>query len=330
MSQTDAPSDRAESSRSQADPLPSKHGEIGYTETTTSSPTENSQDTTPTTFVPSERHPADRDYPPVSSNAIIPPAQPEIVPYPSSEQSSSTTCITKSHGILELFKPKRSPAYGGLRLVTLLIFAAQLILLGGIVVAWVLTTEHLTQLTFAGQNLFTGQPSIIFVHAIFFIIILVQLVFLERRLFRLRGERYSYLHPGQILPRHRNNVPQTGRTLAFSPWNRPPLPTYAAALAQSGVSTGDAEDHLIALSPPPAYGNTRGSTLLLSGFLRNSLGGTSNRHSGTAVQTFERDRPLSYVSRDEQWDEVQDAERARQLQETLNRLEPPSAAYIAR
>jgi len=327
MPQTDAPSDGAETPRPQADPLPSKRGEIGYTETT-ETPTENSQDITPTTFVPAERHPADRDYPPVSSTTIIPPAQPEIVPYPSSEQSSSTS-ITKSHGILDLFKPKRSPAYGGLRLFTLLIFVAQLVLLGGIAVAWVLTTEHLMHLSFAGQNLFAGQPSIIFVHAIFFIIILAQLVFLERRLFRLRGERYSYLNPGQILPRHGNNASQTSRTLAFVPWNRPPLPTYAAALAQSGVGTGDAEDHLIAVSPPPAYGNTRGSTLLLSGFLRNSLR-IPNRHSSTAAQAFERDRPLSYVSRDEQWDEVQDAERARQLHETLNRLEPPSAAYIAK
>jgi len=327
MPHSDTPPNGAESQQPQADPLPSKRGEIGYIETT-EPPAEGSQDITSNTFVLPERHPADRDHLPVSPDPVIPPAQSEIVTSLSSEQSSSTTSITKSHGILGFFKPKSSPAFGGLRLTTLLIFAAQLSLLGGTVIAWVFTAKRLVHLTYAGQNLFTGQPSIIFVHVIFFIIVLVQLVFLERRLFRLRGERYSYLHPGQILPRHRN-MPQTSTALAFAPWNRPPLPTYAAALAQSGVGTGDVEDHLIAVPPPPAYGNTRGSTLLLSGFLRNSLR-AQNRHSSAAVQAFDTGRPLSYVSRDEQWDEVQNAERARQLQETLNRLEPPSVAHIAR
>ena len=307
-------SNEAESLRQPADPLPLKRGEIGYIETA-EPPTDRSQDITSNTLVFPSRHPADRDH---SSNAVIPPIQTEVVAHPSSEQSSSTASVTKCHGILDLFKPKKSPAIGGLRLSTLLIFAVQLILLGGTVAAWFFTSKRLEQLTYGGQSLFKGQPSIIFVHVLFSIAVLVQLVFLERRIFRLRGERYSHLHPGEILPRYRHNIPGTSTTLAFAPWNRPPLPTYAAALSQSGVGTGDVEDRFIAVSPPPAYGNTRGSTLLLGGYSRNSPG-AQNRNSA-----------LSYVSRDEQWDEVRNAEIARRLEETLNRLERPSAAHMAR
>jgi hypothetical protein len=47
------------------------------------------------------------------------------------------------------------------------------------------------------------------------------------------------------------------------------------------------------------------------------------------------DRPISYVSHDEQWQEIQDAERARKLEETLSTLEaggvvPMASTPIAR
>jgi len=116
--------------------------------------------------------------------------------------------------------------------------------------------------------------------------------------------------------------------IAFSPWNRPPLPTYAAALAQSGVGTGDVEDHLIAAPPPPAYGNTRGSILLLSSFLRESLRGqrpTSGQSSVDGREGENSDRPVSYVSHITRDEFVEDAERSRRLDETLSRLERPSS-----
>jgi len=119
--------------------------------------------------------------------------------------------------------------------------------------------------------------------------------------------------------------------MGFSPWNRPPLPTYAAALAQSGVGTGDVEDHLIAAPPPPAYGNTRGSTFLLSGFLRDSLRAQRPVSAQTQASQINQpamversERPISYVSVDEDWEEVQNAERARRLEETLSTLERPA------
>jgi hypothetical protein len=288
----------------QADPLPSKRGEIGYIEVaeppTAILHTFNARDLT-------TRHPVDRDH---SSDAV------NLGPLPQSEgpaQPPTTASITKSYGILDLFKPQGPPVFGGLRLFTLGLFALQLVLLGGTVTIWVFTTRHITQSL-------SGHSTIIPFHIIFVIVVLIELVSLEHLLFRLRGERYSYVHPGEILPRHRN-MPRSSGSLSFAPWNRPPLPTYAAVLSQSGVGTGDVEDHLIAYSPPPAYGNTRGSTLILTGFLRNSLGAPSSRE-------FRTNRPLSHVSRDEQVDQAQNAWE-RQLEETMNRLEPPSAALVA-
>jgi hypothetical protein len=177
----------------------------------------------------------------------------------------------------------------------------------------------------------TSSASGIFVHVIFGLLCLCELVFLERRVFRLRAERYSYLHHGEVLPTSRRRYIPDNVNMPLAPWLRPPLPTYAAALAQSGHGTGDVEDHVIAQPPPPAYGHTRGSTLLLSGFLRNSLRVQIDEQR-RASQMSERSngaggsRPVSYMSHDEGWEEVRNAERARRLEETLDTLERPTMA----
>jgi hypothetical protein len=114
--------------------------------------------------------------------------------------------------------------------------------------------------------------------------------------------------------------------MAVAPWTRPPLPTYAAALASSGVGTGDVEDVEIAQPPPPAYGQTRGSTLILAGFLRNSLRAQAHEYEGDrGSTTSERnDRPISFVSLDEDWEVRRDADRARRIEEALAALENPA------
>jgi len=325
---TPPPAFVAEERRPQADPLPSKRGEIGYVEGVHSLAGIQQHTGAEITNLPA-RHPADRDPspPPADSSTTsgsenpLPPPPPTPSPQ---DAPSSPTSMTKSSSILNFLKPKRS--FGGVQSTTLLIFSVQLLVFGGTIVAWVFLTkvfEHIFSTGGNGANL----SSIIFVHVVFVILVIFQLIFLERRLFRLRGERYSYLHPGEILPRHRTIPlsPETG--IAFAPWNRPPLPTYAAALAQSGVGTGDVEDHLIAAPPPPAYGNTRGSTLLLQGYLRTSLRAQRplSAHSQAPPQTAD-ERPLSYVSRDDEWTETENADRARRLEETLNRLEAPPAS----
>lgn len=308
-------SDDQQERRPQADPLPSKRGEIGYVEGAHELSSDQREDAT---TLPA-RHPADRDQPPPAAEPI-PDLEAGNAPAsstPAVESESSSSSITKSSKLLGFLKPKTVPSFGGIQLTTILVFVLQLFLLGGTIVAWVFATNLLKKVN--GQSLPTGESTSVFVHVIFVIAVIGELIFLERRIYHLRAERYSHLHPGEVLPRHRTvDSPAPRTAIAFAPWNRPPLPTYAATLAQSGVGTGDVEDHLIAAAPPPAYGNTRGSTLLLAGYLRESLRAQrpSSAHSETTPS-----RPMTYVSRDEDWEEIQDAERARQLEVTLNRLE---------
>ena len=72
--------------------------------------------------------------------------------------------------------------------------------------------------------------------------------------------------------------------------------------------------------------------MLLSGHLPDNLraGRPVSRNSqmterhgdgGSGVHIMEDERPVSYVSRDEQWEATQNADRARRLEETLARLE---------
>ncbi|KAG6860361.1 hypothetical protein C0995_012255 [Termitomyces sp. Mi166 len=315
------------SPRPQAGPLPTKRGEIGYIE----GAADEARSSSPEAILPA-RHPADRDpaAPPLttsrvaaSSNSPAPSASNDTLTSPSNSTlvSSGSNNLVKNK-VLCFFKPKKNTSFYGIRLTTLLILLLQLIALGGTLAGWVILVKAVTH---KASNSF--NTSTIFIHVFFGVCVLSELLFLERRVYRLRAERYSYLHPGETLPTSRNRR-SVGPSIGFSPLNRLPLPTYAAALAQSGAGTGDVEDHLIAVPPPPAYGNTRGSTLLLSGFLRNSLLAQRQQgrpQSGQSQMSQRNDRPKSYHSRDEEWEEIQDAARTRRLEETLARMERPAS-----
>lgn len=314
-----------EEPRAEAGPLPSKRGEIGFQEGVHVQ-AEGGNSSGSATPLPA-RHPADVEIPDIPTGnpaASPPPPAIQITPPPTSsgEDDTSARSITKNKGLLRFLKTNQT-SYGGLHLTTLIIFACQSLVVVGTIVGWVLAIQHLNK---SNSNSAMSGSSAIFVHVVFAIAVLGQLIFLERRLFCLRAERYGYLHPGEILPSSRMRQPMDV-SLAFSPWNRPPLPTYAAALSESGVGTGDVEDHLIAAAPPPAYGNTRGSRLLLAGFLRDSLRAQrpASVHSQVSqMSDSERpERPKSYASHDEEWEEILDAERARRLEETLSTLERP-------
>jgi len=244
-----------------------------------------------------------------------------------------------------LKKANRLPTVGGIGLITLSIFVLQVLFIVGTIAAWVLAAHALNHNSSSGTSL-GGNTLAIFLHTVFTVALLVQLVFVERSIYRIRAERYSYLHPGEILPsvRIRGRLPTP--IIAFAPWNRPPLPTYAAALAQSGVGTGDVEDHLIAAPPPPAYGNTRGSRLLLQGHMRDSLRAEVQRPDSAlsyinVVPPGEPD-PMSYEQFVQALREgptqqssdaevtLDDADRDRRRDETLAQLQSsaPSSASI--
>ncbi|KAF9262855.1 hypothetical protein L218DRAFT_987888 [Marasmius fiardii PR-910] len=301
--------------RPEAGPLPLKQGEIGYREDLHGSATAQATRDSPEPVLP-ERHPADRGHNTSNSDN----SSPSSTSPPST--SASPTPSTSDSTVKNLWKKPKKICYGGITLSTLLAFLIQSIMVLGTVAGWVVTAILLDKKKKAGDGSTAAQGTVsstIFVHVVFAIAVLGQLLFLERRLYRLRAERYAHLHSGGILPTSVRYGQSSDPVVAFSPWNRPPLPTYAAALAQSGVGTGDVEDHIIAQPPPPAYGNTRGSTLLLSGFLRNSL--RAQRPVSGDSTAARSERPVSYRSTDSEWEVVQDVRRAQELEQTLATLE---------
>jgi len=95
---------------------------------------------------------------------------------------------------------------------------------------------------------------------------------------------------------------------------------------------GDVEDNRIVVLPPPAYGHTRGSTLILAGFIgpelreqsrlaRQARGERISQATITSIQSSVKSLPRSYVTIDSEWDARCDMSRATYLAETLARLE---------
>lgn len=349
--------------RPQAGPLPRKRGEIGFVEGLHDRGDVSAQASASATSLPS-RHPADRDAPPPASapnGAAAAGTSSSAGDPPRSPSPNGSTDTTGKRSLISFLKPKRVPTIAGLRATSLAVLIFQLCLFGGTIAGWVILIQHMQNSrssppsppdpssntstdpgtgTDNGNSALSQVSSQIFVHVAFGITCLAELIFVERSVFRLRAERYAYVHPGEILPRSSRPSQETSTAMAFAPWNRPPLPTYAAALAQSGVGTGDVEDNIIAIPPPPAYGNTRGSTLLLAGFMSDALRSQRPRSSASAASAAtrasrqswldvrragngadEEDRPKSYMSVDPEWEEICDADRALRLEETLARLE---------
>lgn len=331
----------AHESRQEAGPLPSKRGEIGFVfdETIHSSP---AIDESNVVELP-PRHPADHD-PDYSPTHVRTPVTAHtmservrsLLPAPSVAASSSVATTTpptitaqKSESrLLRLCPSLDRDIPGGFQLKTVVLFTIQSIVAVGTIAGWAISVDALHK-----HNGEEGRASSTFVHVVFAVMILGQFLFLERRLFRLRAEHYVHLYPGATLPtsRRRRGGGGSGTGFAFTPWNRPSLPTYAAALAESGAGTGDVEDNIIAVPPPPAYGHTRGSTMLLQGFMTETLRAQRPR-SVQSMQSLKPEevpnsRPISYRSTDEAWEAMQDAERARRLEETLTALERPHESH---
>ena len=181
------------------------------------------------------RHPADRDHQvedgsPPSSNPPNPPSSP------------ATTTNDESQP-----EKTRSWSLGGIRIWSLLQLLFLLGLMGGTGAAWWYTIKHFEDSTPTDQDQGSsrtgslGWSSTIFVHAAFSVVALFEFIFVERNIFQIRAERYMFKHG--MSPQARRAA-RRAATLGIAPWNRPSLPTYAAALAESGHGTGDVEDNL--------------------------------------------------------------------------------------
>ncbi|KAF9649902.1 hypothetical protein BDM02DRAFT_3185856 [Thelephora ganbajun] len=306
----------------QADPLPTKRGEIGYRESlnpSAPSSTESESDIT----AHQTSIPADGESQPACS-------EPGPSPITNADGNQFPAESQPSSGLrFPLFKPGFTKY--GVRVSTILLLVTQGAFLLITIALWVTIAKLVLPSSDVGKQIGTS----VFVHITFILCAIIQVVLLERIFFRYRAERYAMLHPGEILPDVFNRGEQISIRLALAPWNRPPLPTYAAVLMESGVGTGDVEDNRIAVAPPPAYGNTRGSTLILAGFISSELreqsrptrearGERSSLATVASVEsnkTSNKSRPVSYMTVDSEWDARCDMSRATYLAETLARLE---------
>ncbi|KAF9778028.1 hypothetical protein BJ322DRAFT_511130 [Thelephora terrestris] len=313
--------------RPQAGPLPTKRGEFGYRESLDHPELlpdgESESDVTDDETTIPARHPADRELPPVP---------PELGPSPITNASGDQPSAESQHPArrdFSLFRPRVTKQGVRSSTIFLLVIQGSLFLLT--IALWIIVAELVLPSADAGKEITTG----VFVHVTFVMCTVIQAVLLERLIFRYRAERYAMLHPGEVLPDLFNRGEQISTRLALAPWNRPPLPTYAAVLIESGVGTGDVEDNHIVIVPPPAYGHTRGSTLLLAGFIsteyqeqaRLARDARGDRSTMTTVASVESDkssdksRPVSYITVDSEWNARCDMSRATYLAETLARLE---------
>jgi hypothetical protein len=315
--------------RPQAGPIPSKRGEIGFIEGVHEQAQGPSQ-TIDQAPLPA-RHPADTPVTtPFENPANEAPPPPSGI-FGSPPDDSPITDVDK-HSFL---RHKRLPVFMGIQSTTLVLLGTQLALFTGTVIGWVFAAIALSSSSppppppppGVGSNAPQDNPAgagaaHVFVHVAFAVLALTQLLLIERRIYRVRAERYAFKHPAEM-PRGSLRRGHSVSSMPVAPWHRPPLPTYAAALASSGVGTGDVEDVDIAQPPPPAYGQTRGSRLILAGFLRNSLRAQAREYEQDRVSTVSGrgDRPISFVSQDEDWEVRRDADRARRIEEALAVLE---------
>jgi len=270
-------------------PLPRKRGEIGYREDLHSDPSQ--QEVTNDNNEPfPTRHPADTS--------------------PSSSPEPVVETPAQSRSVLPFLS--RRNKFGVKSSTTLFLIVQSLTILITITL-WIVLAMH-------GPD---SAGTKVFVHTSFGAAVLVQLIFLERTVFTFRAERYAVAHPGEMMP---GNILHPGlRGLSINPWNRPPLPTYAAVLYESGIATGDVEDVEIAVIPPPAYGVTRGSRFVIAGPISQELADQSRRvrlERGYSLSIHSpASRPVSYISTDLEWETRCDAARAAALQETLTQTE---------
>lgn len=329
-------------------PLPKKQGELGWTPSQDDS---TQGDAAASTEDLPAHHSADRPSSPTPTSA------PEPALPPAEANASSSSLQSQSSAFKQFLRaPRPLPKINGIRAATILRVLLLVSTLIGSIIGWVITVVHINAWNAKGDASLPipGQPpapepgnsttpaapatsqqmadsSLAFVHVAFGAAVLFQLLMLERAVYRLRAERYAFLHPDEMAAAAM--AVGGGSVMGLAPWNRPPLPTYAAALGIRG--TGDVEDNIIAAPPPPEYGNTRGSTLLLSAHLPSNLTRSASASSRPTSQHTIRDalgRPMHAWSRPVSYgeDELrQDARRSLDLEVALSRLEGSRMSQVA-
>ena len=207
--------------RTEAGPLPTKRGEIGYRESLNPPAPSNAESesdvATEHTPIPA-RHPADREPQPISSESGPSPIENVDGNEPAAQSQPS------SAPILRFLEPKFGKC--GVRTSTILLLVTQGSILLVTIALWVILVKLVLPSSSVGRQM--GMS--VFVHAGFIVGTLLQIILLERLIFRYRAERYAMLHPGEVIPDLFNRGEQVSTRLALAPWNRPPLPTVSLTL----------------------------------------------------------------------------------------------------
>ena len=219
---TDSPSSPTVSSqgtttRPQADPLPTKRGEIGYRESLNPpapSNAETGSEVTAQQNVVPARHPADRELPPAPSGL-----GPSPITNASNNQSSARSRPSTSPPLT--FRQRSTKR--GVRSSTIFLLVTQGSLLLLTIALWIILARLVLPSSVAGRQIGLN----VCIHMTFVTCTVVQVVLLERVIFRYRAERYAMLHPGEIVPDLFNRGEQVSVRLALAPWNRPSLPTVS-------------------------------------------------------------------------------------------------------
>ncbi|KAG9009556.1 hypothetical protein FRB94_011973 [Tulasnella sp. JGI-2019a] len=163
--------------------------------------------------------------------------------------------------------------------------------IGVVAMAWTLSIIAVQKLAKPSESVAEEDPSnpvspTVYIHVVFVITTLALLLTLKHNVVQARDERQAYAHPQEVLPRY--NTYEEGD--AYAPLQTQMRPLWLAGTLRDGrrgsASDADAGVPGTVGPPPPAYGRTRGSTLLLRGMpsLREIEGqdSSSSRRSSRA------------------------------------------------
>jgi hypothetical protein len=214
----------------QAGPPPTKRGELGYRESLNPPQTPSPEPESDVTALPEPipaRHPADRDQPPPTPLPVQTPITSPDGNEPTVEPRSSSAFLSS------FFRPRATKC--GVRVSTILLLVTQGSLLLFTIAFWIILAKVVLPSSDVGRMTAIS----VFIHITFIVCTIVQVVLLERLVFRYRAERYAMLHPGQIHPDVFNRGEQVSTRLALAPWNRPPLPTVRVVYHLSLILTSE-------------------------------------------------------------------------------------------
>lgn len=143
------------------------------------------------------------------------------------------------------------------------------LIVGVLAAAWVLSVRAIEMSPDPNQNGEQEGPgsslsSTVFIHIVFAISTLALLITLYQTVLQVLAERRAFAHPHDVLPRYNTYEADSDN---YAPLRTRMRPLWLSGTLREGRTAPavDADVPAMVGPPPPAYGRTRGSTLLLKG-----------------------------------------------------------------